>query len=366
MPLLVDLAAMRSAVERMAKEPAGHRAARPGRAGRRPLGAGRLLVDAGCAPPEHGDRVQEQPRALRVPQVGDAGLSRVRRGPARRGHRPPGQPGAARRGRPVERDGVCFPGHARWNRLAHDHDQRHGHRGLGRGRNRGGGRDAGPAGLPAHARRRRRAHDRAAGRGRDRDGPRSHRHRDAPKGEGRRKVRGVSRRGRGLARGGGPRSGRRTWRRSTERRSGSSRWTRRPAEYLLATGRPEEHVATFRSYYQAQGMFGMPLGGECDYSEVLELDLSSVRPSVSGPRRPQDRIPLPDLGRAFRALLEKPAADGGYGKAPESLGRKYPTRIGVQAVSPETPLSRAAGSQQPASLSSPEGRTRIRSPRSRW
>ncbi len=116
--------------------------------------------------------------------------------------------------------------------------------------------------------------------------------------------------------------------------------------YLLATGRPEEHVAAFRSYYQAQGMFGMPLGGECDYSEVLELDLSSVRPSVSGPRRPQDRIPLPDLGRTFRALLEKPAADGGYGKAPESLGRKYPTRIGVQAVSPEKPLT-GGGRQEP-------------------
>ena len=116
--------------------------------------------------------------------------------------------------------------------------------------------------------------------------------------------------------------------------------------YLLATGRSEEHVAAFRSYYQAQGLFGMPLGGECDYSQVLELDLGSVRPSVSGPRRPQDRIPLPDLGRTFRALLEKPAADGGYGKAPESLGRKYPTRIGVQTISPEKPLT-GGGRQEP-------------------
>ena len=116
--------------------------------------------------------------------------------------------------------------------------------------------------------------------------------------------------------------------------------------YLLATGRSEEHVAAFRSYYQAQGLFGMPLGGECDYSQVLELDLASIRPSVSGPRRPQDRIPLPDLGRTFLALLEKPAADGGYGKAPESLGRKYPTRIGVQTISPEKPLT-GGGRQEP-------------------
>src|SRR5438309_5058143 len=59
--------------------------------------------------------------------------------------------------------------------------------------------------------------------------------------------------------------------------------------YLLATGRSEEHVAAFRSYYQAQGLFGIPRGGECDYSQVLELDLGTVVPSVSGPRRPQDR-----------------------------------------------------------------------------
>jgi aconitate hydratase A / 2-methylisocitrate dehydratase len=116
--------------------------------------------------------------------------------------------------------------------------------------------------------------------------------------------------------------------------------------YLLATGRSEEHVAAFRSYYQAQGMFGIPRGGECDYSQVLELDLASVRPSVSGPRRPQDRIPLPDLGRVFRDLLAKPTSDGGYGRSPESLSRRYPTRIGVQTISPEKPLV-GGGRQEP-------------------
>jgi len=116
--------------------------------------------------------------------------------------------------------------------------------------------------------------------------------------------------------------------------------------YLLATGRPEDHVAAFRNYYRAQGLFGMPLGGECDYSQVLELDLASVRPSVAGPRRPQDRIPLPDLGRVFRDLLGKPASEGGYGKSPESLSRRFPTRIGVHALSPEKPLV-GGGRQEP-------------------
>jgi len=116
--------------------------------------------------------------------------------------------------------------------------------------------------------------------------------------------------------------------------------------YLLATGRPEEHVAAFRSYYQAQGLFGIPRAGECDYSQVVELDLATVQPSVSGPRRPQDRIPLPDLKRAFRDLLERPAAEGGYGKSRESLSRRFPTRIGVQRLSPEKPLT-GGGRQEP-------------------
>src|SRR5262245_44035072 len=58
-------------------------------------------------------------------------------------------------------------------------------------------------------------------------------------------------------------------------------------EYLLATGRSADHVATLRNYYRAQGLFGTPAEGDCDYTEVLSLDLATVRPSVSGPRRPQ-------------------------------------------------------------------------------
>jgi aconitate hydratase len=108
--------------------------------------------------------------------------------------------------------------------------------------------------------------------------------------------------------------------------------------YLLATGRSEEHVAAFRSYYQAQGLFGMPRGGECDYTQVLELDLESVGPSVSGPRRPQDRIALSDVGRVFRELLVKSPADGGYGKTPDTVSRRFPTRIGTDALTPEKPL----------------------------
>src|SRR5215510_13158417 len=69
--------------------------------------------------------------------------------------------------------------------------------------------------------------------------------------------------------------------------------------YLLATGRSDEQIELVRSYFKAQGMFGMPGQGECDYSTVLDLDLATVEPSVSGPKRPQDRIKLSALKSQF-------------------------------------------------------------------
>src|SRR5207302_6420359 len=87
--------------------------------------------------------------------------------------------------------------------------------------------------------------------------------------------------------------------------------------YLEATGRPEEHVDAVRNYFKAQGMFGIPQKGECDYSTVLELELSSIQPGVAGPKRPQDRIELPDLKNQFNQLLRKPISEGGYGKSNE-------------------------------------------------
>jgi aconitate hydratase len=89
--------------------------------------------------------------------------------------------------------------------------------------------------------------------------------------------------------------------------------------YLRMTGRSEETIDRFEKYFQAQQLFGMPKKGTIDYSVDLDLDLSSVQPSVAGPKRPQDRVDLESLGQTFRSLLSKPAAEGGYGKDPESL-----------------------------------------------
>jgi aconitate hydratase A / 2-methylisocitrate dehydratase len=93
--------------------------------------------------------------------------------------------------------------------------------------------------------------------------------------------------------------------------------------YLMATGRTEEQCLAFENYFRAQKMFGMPLKGEIDYSVDIDLDLADVQPSVAGPKRPQDRINLPDLEKTFRELLEKPVRDGGYGKQNVDLREKH-------------------------------------------
>src|SRR5205807_798562 len=83
--------------------------------------------------------------------------------------------------------------------------------------------------------------------------------------------------------------------------------------YLRLTGRSDEQIAAFRNYFQAQGLFGMPKKGDLHYTSVLELDLASVRASVAGPKRPQDRIELSALKQAFINELQA-APPGGYGR----------------------------------------------------
>src|SRR6476646_8424065 len=106
---------------------------------------------------------------------------------------------------------------------------------------------------------------------------------------------------------------------------------RESVNYLRATGRTEEECVAFENYFQAQNMFGMPRKGEIDYSVDIALDLADVQPSVAGPKRPQDRINLPELGSKFRELLEKPVHDGGYGKKQIDLREKHVVELNGSA-----------------------------------
>jgi aconitate hydratase len=94
-------------------------------------------------------------------------------------------------------------------------------------------------------------------------------------------------------------------------------------EFLRMTGRGDI-VPAVKAYLTAQGMYGIPRKGDIDYSEVVELDLSTVKAAVSGPRRPHDRLDLDALKGKFNELMAKPFADGGYGKASE-MTKRVPT-----------------------------------------
>jgi aconitate hydratase len=73
--------------------------------------------------------------------------------------------------------------------------------------------------------------------------------------------------------------------------------------YLRLTGRPEEQIQLVEAYYKEQGLFHTPDAQEAEYSQTIALDLSTVQPSVAGPRRPQDRVLLSEAGASFRHQL---------------------------------------------------------------
>ncbi|MEO0055844.1 MAG: aconitate hydratase, partial [Verrucomicrobiota bacterium] len=91
------------------------------------------------------------------------------------------------------------------------------------------------------------------------------------------------------------------------------------SNYLRATGRPDDHVALYEAYYKAQNLWGIPQKGQIDYSTELELDLSTVVPSVAGPKRPQDRIELDALKKEFTTAFAKPVTENGFGKKAEEF-----------------------------------------------
>jgi len=100
--------------------------------------------------------------------------------------------------------------------------------------------------------------------------------------------------------------------------------------YLRGTGRSEELCTTVENYYKAQGLFGIPDKGDCDYKDLLEIDLATIVPAVAGPKRPQDRIDVPDLRDSFNKLFTASPADGGFGLSPD----KRDTSIAVNMPEP--------------------------------
>jgi aconitate hydratase len=104
--------------------------------------------------------------------------------------------------------------------------------------------------------------------------------------------------------------------------------------YLRQTGRSAEHCRAYENYYRAQGLWGMPRAGEIEYSVELALDLGDVVPAVSGPKRPQDRIELTELKSAFRGLFTKGVPEGGYGKEESALAARHRVHLDPEIAGP--------------------------------
>ncbi len=110
--------------------------------------------------------------------------------------------------------------------------------------------------------------------------------------------------------------------------------------YLQATGRTNGDCKLYENYYRSQGLWGIPNLGDIEYSQLVELDLSTVKPSVAGPKRPQDRIELPNLRREFFSALQRPTAENGFGKTRQDAAKsvkiettaKKKARVGTGSV----------------------------------
>jgi len=100
--------------------------------------------------------------------------------------------------------------------------------------------------------------------------------------------------------------------------------------YFEGSGRTPEEIDAFKSYFKAQGLYGIPKKGAIDYSQELELDLGSVAPSLAGPKRPQDRIEIGKVKSKFGELFSQPVADNGFAKKSEDLGKRFKARSGVE------------------------------------
>jgi aconitate hydratase len=100
-------------------------------------------------------------------------------------------------------------------------------------------------------------------------------------------------------------------------------------EYFTGTGRTKNEIEAFEAYFKAQKMFGIPLASEIDYTKLVKLDLSTVAPSLSGPKRPQDRIELGNVKSKFTELFSAAPADNGFNQPAEKLAPAVNTTDGL-------------------------------------
>jgi aconitate hydratase len=97
--------------------------------------------------------------------------------------------------------------------------------------------------------------------------------------------------------------------------------------YLHNTGRTDEEVDLVERYMKEQGLFRTKDSKEPVFTDTIELDLSTVEPSLAGPKRPQDRVALKSMKESFRKSLVAPVKDRGFGLGPDDLARTAAVEI---------------------------------------
>ena len=102
--------------------------------------------------------------------------------------------------------------------------------------------------------------------------------------------------------------------------------------YFEGTGRTKAEIQAFEAYFKAQGLFGVPVAGDIDYSQVVTLDLGQVTPSVAGPKRPQDRIELGKVASQFASLFSKPNAENGFNQQAAVFHTRHLLRVSGEPV----------------------------------
>ncbi len=100
-------------------------------------------------------------------------------------------------------------------------------------------------------------------------------------------------------------------------------------DYLRGTGRSPGEIGALEAYLKAQGLFGVPKAGDIDYSQVLTLDLGSVTPSLAGPKRPQDRIEIGQVAAQFASLFSQANEQNGFNQPAARLAQTFHTDSGI-------------------------------------
>ena len=126
-------------------------------------------------------------------------------------------------------------------------------------------------------------------------------------------------------------------------------------DYFQGTGRTKAEIEAFEAYFKAQGLFGVPLAGEVDYTKVVALDLGTVTPSLAGPKRPQDRIELGKVSSQFIDLFSKPNAENGFNRPAELLHTRHHIHRGQDLVQEAAPQDKPAPAGAPRSVAEMEG-----------